>query len=352
MVCDSLGGGGAERQASLLARSLGGAWQGCVFSLGDGPFAEELRATGVDLTIAQRRFRTDPSPFLELGRTLKRLRPAVVHSWGWMGCHATEIWRRALGIPHVAGVIRRGNLPPRRLWLLKSATRCGDLVLANSRAGLIAFSIPATRGRVLHNGFAPERLALVDGMAAHDGDFRVVMAATVDARKDFGAYLQAIRMFIERCEVRATFSAVGDGPGLAALRSEGADLVADGVLDLPGRVPEVLDHLGHAAATVMLSTAIHGEGISNSIMESMACGLPVVCTASGGNPELVVHGETGFLVPVGDARAVADRLIRLAEDPSDARRMGAAGRRRLDEEFSVTRMLAAAEAIYDEAAGN
>jgi glycosyltransferase involved in cell wall biosynthesis len=114
-------------------------------------------------------------------------------------------------------------------------------------------------------------------------------------------------------------------------------------------VDEVMDHYGEADVGVMLSSPIHGEGLSNSIMEFMACGLPVVCTDQGGNRELVVEGETGFLVPVSDAEALVDRLRRLAGHRDEARAMGAAGRRRIVSEFSVARMCDRAAAIYHEA---
>jgi glycosyltransferase involved in cell wall biosynthesis len=84
-------------------------------------------------------------------------------------------------------------------------------------------------------------------------------------------------------------------------------------------------------------------------MEYMACRLPVVCSAGGGNPELVLHGETGFLVPWGDRAALAGRLRALALDRDLARRMGEAGRARLAEDFTVARLVGSLERVYWEA---
>jgi len=98
----------------------------------------------------------------------------------------------------------------------------------------------------------------------------------------------------------------------------------------------------------MLSTSIHGEGISNSIMEFMASGLPVVCTDQGGNRELVIDGVTGFLVPVADAGALTEKLIWLEGNREKALAMGRAGRNRIASEFSVEKMVARATEIYTE----
>ncbi|MBE0565463.1 MAG: glycosyltransferase [Krumholzibacteria bacterium] len=349
MVCDSLGGGGAERQLALLAASLDGPWRATVFSFGGGVYADRLRNLGVPLVLAPRRFRFDPSPALALWRTMDELRPAVVHSWGHMGCFAADVHCRRRRIAHVAGVVRRGAVFSVRGWLPRAASRLGDLVLGNSRAGLEAFGVPPSRGRVLHNGFDPARLARAALTDPPDGPFHVVMAATMDDRKDFASFVAAVRRLRDKAPGPIRASALGAGPNLAALRAAAADLVADGVLSLPGRVDEVLDHLRAAHAGVLLAAPGWGEGISNSIMEYMVAGLPVVATDSGGNPELVRPDETGYLIAPRDVDALVERLLLLMNDRSKARALGLAGRRRIETDFSVATMRANALAIYEEA---
>lgn len=90
------------------------------------------------------------------------------------------------------------------------------------------------------------------------------------------------------------------------------------------------------------------EGFSNAILEAMAAGLPVVASRAGGNPETVVDGETGFLVPPGDAEAFAKAILGLLENPGLARRMGGTGRRRVSERFSLGRMISNLERTYEE----
>ena len=81
------------------------------------------------------------------------------------------------------------------------------------------------------------------------------------------------------------------------------------------------------------------EGISNSVMEYMACGKPVVATAGGGTTELVIEGQTGYLVPPSDPARLAAAIERLLSDPALRQRLGAAGRERVATAFSLGRMV-------------
>ena len=89
------------------------------------------------------------------------------------------------------------------------------------------------------------------------------------------------------------------------------------------------------------------EGMGRVIVEAMAAGLPVVASDTGGIPDLVVHGKTGFLFPPGDERALADSIVRLIEDPDLAKRMGDAGRERCHR-FSLQSMLDKLDRLYQE----
>lgn len=99
-----------------------------------------------------------------------------------------------------------------------------------------------------------------------------------------------------------------------------------------------LDLLVHASTT--------GEPFGQVIVEGMAAGLPVVATDGGGVPEIVVNGETGLLVPMGDAEAMAAAMLRVLSDPVAARKMGALGKVRAKTVFSIERTARAVEAIY------
>ncbi|MEO8975114.1 MAG: TIGR03088 family PEP-CTERM/XrtA system glycosyltransferase [Casimicrobiaceae bacterium] len=137
---------------------------------------------------------------------------------------------------------------------------------------------------------------------------------------------------------------VGDGP----LRTEVvAALTAAGVQDLawlPGERSDVPEILRGLDAFVLPSLA---EGISNTILEAMASGLPVVATDVGGNGELVVAGSTGELVAAGDPVRLGEAIVAQACDPAAARRAGCAGRERVERLFALDAMVESYRRLYD-----
>ena len=137
---------------------------------------------------------------------------------------------------------------------------------------------------------------------------------------------------------------VGDGP----LRKEASAVLSEaGVHDLawlPGERTDVPDVMRSLDCFVLPSLA---EGISNTILEAMACGLPVLATNVGGNSELVVPGVTGEIVPADDVQTLAQAIVFLAGDTERCRKFGAAGRRRVESQFSLESMVSAYQGLYD-----
>jgi glycosyltransferase involved in cell wall biosynthesis len=350
MVADGLWNGGAERQMALLADSLPEAWPVMVASLQDGPYRHVLEGLGIDVRVVPRRFRWDVTPAIGYWRIASRFGPDIVHSWGWMSTLAMLPYCRARGIPLLSGSIRHGCLPGRRASMDKLSVRLSDGVVANSRAGLNAYGVAqGDRGRVVYNGFDHGRSRGV--VSTSGGQPRsvtvVVMAARMFAAKDWRLLFSAARVLVaEGGSWR--FIALGDGPDRVALMAEAADLVEAGVVEFPDAGLEVLPTVATADIGVLLTDPrAHAEGCANALMEYMACALPVVCTDSGGNPELVDAGTTGLLVPPGDADALVAALRTLRDDPARARAMGDAGRVRLEEEFTVGKMVAGFVSAYD-----
>jgi sugar transferase (PEP-CTERM/EpsH1 system associated) len=136
---------------------------------------------------------------------------------------------------------------------------------------------------------------------------------------------------------------VGAGP----LRAESLAILASaGVADLawlPGERSDIAQVLRGLQCFVLPSLA---EGISNTILEAMASGLPVIATNVGGNAELVAHGRTGEIVPAADSDAMAHSLVRLAGAPESAMAMGRAGRVEVETRFSLQVMVSAYQQLY------
>jgi len=139
---------------------------------------------------------------------------------------------------------------------------------------------------------------------------------------------------------------VGDGP----LRTEAVRILGESgdLADawLPGAREDVPDQLRRFDVFVLPSQI---EGISNTILEAMATGLPVIATRVGGNPELVAEGETGVLVPRSDPDAMAEAMARYAENRELRNAHGLAGRVRVERLFSLERMVTRYLGLYDEA---
>jgi sugar transferase (PEP-CTERM/EpsH1 system associated) len=141
---------------------------------------------------------------------------------------------------------------------------------------------------------------------------------------------------------------VGDGP----LRAEAQNILyAAGVSHLawlPGARDDVAAVMQGLSCFVLPSLA---EGISNTILEAMASGLPVIATGVGGNADLVADGETGQIVPASDPQTMAQSLIRFATSAAQSRSMGLAGRERVVQRFSMQAMVNTYQRVYDEQLG-
>jgi glycosyltransferase involved in cell wall biosynthesis len=138
--------------------------------------------------------------------------------------------------------------------------------------------------------------------------------------------------------------AIGRDEGIGAeLKAEAQSLgIGDKILWLGerGDVDELL------SASDMFILPSHQEGFSNALLEAMAARLPVVATAIGGNSDAVVEGATGSLVPVRDPRALAAAILRLAQDPELRASFGDAGRRRVEQRFSLEACVDRYERLY------
>ena len=176
------------------------------------------------------------------------------------------------------------------------------------------------------------------------------LVGTVGRMQTVKDQLTLTRAFVRALEVapdlrdRLRLVMVGEGPlrgdALNVLRAVGLEDLAW----LPGErhdVPEIMRGLN---CFVLPSLA---EGISNTILEAMATGLPVIATDVGGNAELVRHGATGEIVPAGNVESLARSVLRLARSPQTAAAMGRAGRTDAEQRFGMKAMVAGYLGVYD-----
>ena len=350
LLVDGLPNGGLERQLTLVGRYLPTEWERRVWSLAGGPYVDVMRAAGIEVQVDGRRGEFDVTPALRLWRLVRSWKPDVVHAWGWMSSTAVAPMCLATGIPLVDGSIRRAKPTRSRFHPLNTGLHLARLVVANSHAGLHAYGIAASRGRVVYNGFDPERLRLVQPGPRDDGALVVVMTGRMVPQKDYRTFFSAARLLIESDSRPWRFVAVGDGPDRESLIADNRDLVDAQIATFPVTGLEVMGILsGCHVGVLMTNPELHAEGCSNSILEYMACALPVVCSDSGGNREQVYHGRTGYIVPAREPSVLAQRLLELREQPELRQRMGHAGKAVLAQRFSVERMIVDLVRVYEEA---
>ncbi|MBI4303187.1 MAG: glycosyltransferase [Chloroflexi bacterium] len=234
-------------------------------------------------------------------------------------------------------------------------SRSADWVIANSEAGkeyLIHRGISPRRARVIYNGLNLSRLSArkeaVDEVRRRLGvssEGKVVgMMARLFPQKRHAVFLQAAAI-VTRWFPETKFALVGDGPLRSNLESLAQELGLSRNVVFLGEQREVGPYVSAFDIAVMTSET---EGCSNSILEAMALGKPVVATDVGGNRELINNGETGVLVTPGDAEAVASAIGVLLRDQQATEAMGRRARECVVRRFSVESMVSQYQALYEE----
>jgi glycosyltransferase involved in cell wall biosynthesis len=220
--------------------------------------------------------------------------------------------------------------------LLKFANRYPRRWLANSQAVADTISRLEAINRscfdVIYNGVQMPEL---DDAGAVSAEKRVVIVANLRPVKAVDLLIRAAAIVVKSVpDVR--FTIVGDGPQRASLLTLADELSLTGQIDFIGSTSDVRGALRGASVGVLTSTS---EGFSNAILEYMCAGLPVIATDVGGNREAVLENKTGYLVAPNDHGALADKLIFLLTHPVDSLRLGRAGRKRVETEFSLAAMI-------------
>jgi glycosyltransferase involved in cell wall biosynthesis len=184
-----------------------------------------------------------------------------------------------------------------------------------------------------------------EGDAQQAGDLVVGTVTRVSPGKGVEVLVEAVGIMTRRgLPVRCVVA--GGGPLVKTVLEQVRERGLVAVIDVVGNLsqPEVWDLLRRLNVFVLAS---EDEGMPMAVLEAMAAGLPVVATPVGGIPELVKHGVSGLLVPVGDAEALAEALSALGQDAGKRHRMGAAGRAAYEQRYTEAAVWPKWEALYD-----
>jgi glycosyltransferase involved in cell wall biosynthesis len=351
LMSNSLGHGGGERQLASTALSLDRSRFTPAVACCEGGFQMDLlRQAGVPAFSIGSRSLMSAAAFSE-ARRLRR----YIREHGIRIVQTFDFSMNVFGIPiaaSVPGVVSISNLrchmhliPQRYRWLNHLAHRISKGVVVNSEA---------LRNHLHQNYKIPRRKIFTCYNGVDTGVFRrapgldnasLVIGALCVLRpeKNLALLLEAFAV-VSKVRGGLKLMVVGSGPEESALKAlaNTLDIERDCIFHPSTRnVPEYLSSM---EIFVLPSLT---EGLSNAVMEAMACGCCVIASDVGGNPELVLDGKTGLLFPSQDRQALIDRLMKVICDAGLRRSLAKAGAERMRDEFSIESSARRMQEIYD-----
>ena len=363
LIVPTLDQSGAEKQLTLLACRLPrDEFDVHVVALTrGGAFAEELARHDVRLTVLGKRWKFDPLAMWRLRKLIKAEQPDIVHTWLFAAnAYGRLVVGRCMN-PRPKLIVSERCVDVWKagwqLWLDQRLIARTDRLIGNSVAVAEFYKsigYPADRVTVIPNGIdVPDetpfdRDALLAEFDIPRGSPVIGFVGRLAKQKRVDDLIFAMGL-VAILRPNAHLLLIGDGPERDKLMKFARDIDVD-------RQTRFAGHRSDATKLLRLLDlfwiASDFEGQSNSIMEAMAAGLPVLASDIPPNRELVIDGETGFLVKIGDRAGFQQFADRLLADPDLARRLGNAGRERMRQHFSIENMVAAHTRLYREVQGS
>lgn len=354
----SLGLGGAEQVVINLAKGLDkNRFRVFICCLNDeGPFADELKKAGIRIFALNKRPGLDFSIIGKIKKIIRENYIKVVHTHLW----GANLWGRLAAI--AAGrpvVITEHNVDVWKKAHHRLMDRClspftAKVCVVSERVRLFykeKVGIPEKKLEVVYNGINPAPVRAPESRVA-EAKQELGIAENIPVLANIGRLVpaKANHIFTEAVETlvkrghRFYAMIIGDGPLMEELIDHNREMVDKGILKFTGLRKDVPVLLDFTDVSVLSSTR---EGFSIVVLECMAKGIPFVATDVGGNSEQIIDGKTGFLVPRGDARALADAIEKLLKDSGLRRRMGEEAKRIVAEKFALGKMVKRHEEIYE-----
>jgi len=364
LLIPTLDHSGAEKQLALLATRLPrDEFDVHVVTLTrGGPYESMIRDAGVRLTKLNKRLKLDPLALWRLKSILDIEAPDILHSWIFAANAYGRLLAGKKSRPRVLVSERCVDSwkSPWQLWLDRRQIARTTRLIGNSESVAEFYrnlGVPAEKLVVIPNGIDLPEMTNRQSSAARDAALaefqipagsRVVGFAGRLARQKRVADIVWAMQLLKQLTDRVYLMLIGDGPERQSLMDLANHMSCDHLVRFVG-------HRNDAARLIglfnVLWLASDFEGMSNSIMEAMAAGVPVVASDIPPNRELVEDGRTGFLVKVGDSVGIAQFTDRILADAALAQRLGEAGRERMKNNFGVERMVAAHADLYRQVVG-
>ncbi|MDG2303909.1 MAG: glycosyltransferase [Candidatus Binatia bacterium] len=355
-IIDELDIGGTEQQILELVKRIDRErFEPHVCCFRYGRKAKEIASFGVPVHHEPKRMRADPGLILRLASLMKRERFDIVQTYLWTANTWGRLAARLAGVPIIVASERNVDIweeAYKRVigrWLARRT----DCVVANSEAVrtylLDRGGLDPDKVLTIYNGVNFERFRAPcdpqvrrQELGVPDDCILAGVVARVEPAKDHGTLLQAMSLIRDRAP-KLHLVVVGGGSEEERLRRMTRELrIADRV-HFTGFRTDAAEWLQSLDFSVLSSVK---EGLSNSVIESMAAGRSIAATDVGGNAEVIIQEETGLLVPARDAPALANALARLCGSKELREKFGRAGQERVETVFAVASMVAHTEQLY------
>lgn len=328
-------------------------------------FRQRIRREDVEIYDVHQREGHDLGAYGRLYKILRDLKPDILHTRNLSALESQAVGAAARIQGRVHGEHGRDiydlHGKNRKYNLLRKALQplVGHYIaVSRDLAGWLQESVgvPGRKVTQIYNGVDSEKFHPRSGVRLPIGpsgfipDDVIVIGSVgrLAQVKDFPTLIQAFNRLLElwpEGRARLRLVIVGDGPTRPECERLIAELGLGEQIWLAGDRSDVAELMRAMDVFVLPSL---GEGISNTILEAMACGLPVIATEVGGNPELVLPGKTGTLIPPGAYEKMAQALLMYVKDSARIAREGQTARAEIEARFSMAAMVAGYMRVYDE----
>jgi len=342
-------GGGELKLLELAARLDGKKYELAVVSVGQGgPLQESFQRLGIPVQVLAKKHRFDLSLPVRLAGVMRRQRTALVMSTLF---YADVMTALATFLYRPRAVVSWEVITGRLKWYQQLAYR-----LLAGRFDQVAAVSNSIHPFIIHQrGVRPERIRTIY-YGVDLEKFKPAPASKRNLSLVFGTVARLVeqkghRYLLEAIAAvhgempQAKWRWAGEGDLQSELQNRAAQLGLADAVEFLGRRSDVVDLLCVFDVFILPSL---WEGFPNVLLEAMACGLPVIATGVEGTVELVADQETGLIVEKENPSALAGAMRALATDRQRRLRMGAAGRRRVEEYFSLQKQIKEFESLFDQ----
>jgi glycosyltransferase involved in cell wall biosynthesis len=358
MVVDSIVKGGKERRMLELVKALskqGQDYEIYLVSLTNVVEYDYVYDLPIKLEIIERKSKKDLSVIFKLRKIIKSFQPDIIHSWGTMASVYLSMVNLFTSKSRfingtIADAYQDLNWFDTHYLRTKLTTPFSKVMLGNSQAGIKAYKVPLHKTVCIYNGIdlnrfrnltPPEQIEC-QLLGRKKGDsYIAAMVGAFEDRKDYDTLIKAaIKLCAKNNKV--IFLLIGEGSLMDSIKQQVPAELKDRIHFLGSRSD--IEAILQIVDVGLLITPC--EGISNSIMEYMASGKPVIASREGGTKELVIDGETGFLVDQKRSDQIIEKMELLMNDPRLAATMGQKGQQRIRENFDLAKMTDSFKMLY------